>query len=76
MGVAVDAALREGYRHIDCAHRYANEDEIGATIHKCIQEGVVKRDELFVASKLWYILLDARSPLKLILVAIIDTVSA
>jgi diketogulonate reductase-like aldo/keto reductase len=53
VGVAVEAALRVGYRHVDCAHRYANQDEIGAAIKTCLEEGVVKRDDLFVASKLW-----------------------
>ena len=52
-GVAVEAALRVGYRHVDCAHRYANQDEIGGAIQKCVKEGVLKRDNLFVASKLW-----------------------
>jgi diketogulonate reductase-like aldo/keto reductase len=51
--VAVEAALRVGYRHVDCAHRYTNQDEIGAAIKTCLEEGVVKRDDLFVASKLW-----------------------
>lgn len=53
--MAVDAALRVGYQHVDCAHRYGNQDEIGGAIQKCIKESVVKREDLFVASKLWYV---------------------
>lgn len=42
-----------GYRHIDCAHIYLNELEVGAGINEKIAEGVIERDEMFVVSKLW-----------------------
>lgn len=50
---AVKAAIRMGYRHIDCAEVYQNEKEIGAAIAEVIAEGVVSRDELWITGKVW-----------------------
>ncbi|CAN7983250.1 unnamed protein product, partial [Ixodes hexagonus] len=50
---AVLEAIRVGYRHIDCALIYLNENEVGSAIGEAIKEGIVKRDELFVTSKCW-----------------------
>jgi alcohol dehydrogenase (NADP+) len=50
---AVDFAIRKGYRHIDCASVYMNEAEIGRVIAKLLKEGVVRRDELWITSKVW-----------------------
>ncbi len=50
---AVFWALEAGYRHIDCAAIYQNEKEVGQGIRDAMAEGIVKREELFVTSKLW-----------------------
>lgn len=50
---AVIAAIKTGYRHIDCAPIYGNETEVGEGIAQCIKEGIVKREDLWVTSKLW-----------------------
>lgn len=46
-------AIKAGYRHIDEAAIYANEVECGQGIKKAIDEGIVKREDLFITSKLW-----------------------
>lgn len=50
---AVYNAIKAGYRHIDGAYGYANSTEAGRGVHRAIREGLVRRDELFITSKLW-----------------------
>ncbi len=56
---AVKEAIRVGYRHIDCAPIYGNEPEVGRALAEVFAEGRVKREALWVTSKLWN---DAHAP--------------
>jgi len=49
---AIDLALEVGYRHIDTAPVYLNEAAIGKVLKRWIDSGKVKREELFIVTKL------------------------
>jgi alcohol dehydrogenase (NADP+) len=49
---AVRGAAAAGYRHFDCASVYGNEDAVGASFEEILRGGV-KREELWITSKLW-----------------------
>ncbi|KAE9455591.1 hypothetical protein C3L33_12508, partial [Rhododendron williamsianum] len=53
VGEAVHTAVKVGYRHVDCAQIYDNEKEIGVVLKKLFEDGIVKREDLFITSKLW-----------------------
>ncbi|KAL6238732.1 hypothetical protein BDW75DRAFT_200832 [Aspergillus navahoensis] len=53
VSAAVYHALKVGYRHIDAAQCYGNEAEVGEGIKRALSEGIVKRSDIFVTTKLW-----------------------
>ncbi len=53
VSAAVAGAIRCGYRMFDCASVYGNEDLIGKVFTEAFKEGVVKREDLFIISKVW-----------------------
>lgn len=46
-------AIKIGYRYIDCAWEYENEVGVGKAIKEAIDTGIVKREDLFIVTKLW-----------------------
>ena len=50
---SVYAALKLGYRMVDTANAYMNEEAVGKALKKAIDEGIVTREEVFVSTKLW-----------------------
>ena len=58
---SVRNAIEIGYRHIDTAQIYGNETEVGQGIQDAIEAGLVKREDIFLATKVW---IDKLSPKK------------
>ncbi|GGE31819.1 aldo/keto reductase [Psychroflexus planctonicus] len=50
---AVEIALKAGYQHIDCAAVYQNEKEVGEAFANTFNEDTIKREDVWVTSKLW-----------------------
>ena len=50
---AVFGAVESGYRLIDCAAVYQNEDKIGEVLKRVFTETDIRREELFITSKVW-----------------------
>ncbi|MGB6212210.1 aldo/keto reductase [Pseudomonas mandelii] len=50
---AVKDALEAGFLHFDCAERYRNEEQVGVAFKEMLDAGKVRREDLFVTTKLW-----------------------
>lgn len=50
---AIKCALEVGFRHFDCAERYRNEDKVGVALQEALAAGSVRREDLFITTKLW-----------------------
>ena len=46
-------SIKDGIRLIDTAFYYKNENKVGLGIKKAIEEGIVKREDLFIIGKIW-----------------------
>jgi diketogulonate reductase-like aldo/keto reductase len=50
---ATKTALEVGFRHLDCAERYRNEEAVGDAMQAVFKAGTIRRDDVFVTTKLW-----------------------
>jgi diketogulonate reductase-like aldo/keto reductase len=51
--VATKAALEAGFRQFDASERYRNETQVGEAFQEVFQAGKIKREEVFIATKVW-----------------------
>ena len=51
--VATKAALEAGFRQLDASERYRNEKEVGEAIQDVFKAGKIKREDVFIATKVW-----------------------
>lgn len=58
---SVYSALKLGYRMIDTANAYMNEEAVGKALKKAIEEEIVTREEVFVSTKIWATLYENES---------------
>ena len=49
----IETAIKSGYRLIDTAKLYENEEKIGESLKKVFNENLVKREDLYIVTKLW-----------------------
>ena len=50
---ATRAALEVGFRHLDAAERYRNEEAVGDAMQEALKAGKIQREDIFVTTKLW-----------------------
>ena len=50
---ATRTALDVGFRHLDCAERYRNEEAVGDAMQEAFGAGAIRREDVFVTTKLW-----------------------
>jgi diketogulonate reductase-like aldo/keto reductase len=50
---ATKTALEVGFRHLDCAERYRNEEAVGDAMQSVFRAGKIRREDVFVTTKLW-----------------------
>jgi diketogulonate reductase-like aldo/keto reductase len=50
---ATKTALEVGFRNLDCAERYRNEEAVGDAMQAAFRESAIRREDVFVSTKLW-----------------------